>query len=170
MRILKISLFMLVVMLISTCTVAFASPKVTADKTTFDILTGTYKLDGNVRVETNRFTVTADHAQVNLSSFEVWAQNNINCVYNQDGTAPMNFSGDDLYGSWNDKTITVKGGTEFKTGSLVIKADKTSFNWDTKIADFTSNVVVTQDGKTKTYDQVKYNVAENKFLDNNAAN
>ncbi|MDQ0203530.1 LptA/OstA family protein [Pectinatus haikarae] len=169
MRILKISLVMIAVMFISTYT-AFASPKVTADKTTFDILSGTYKLDGNVHVETGKFTVTADHAQVNLTSFEVWAQSNINCLYgtNEEGTAPINFSGNDLYGSWAEKTITVKDGTQFKSGGLSIKADKTVFNWETKIADFSGNVEVVQDGKTKKYDQIKYNVAENKFL-NDAA-
>lgn len=164
MRIIKICLFTLMIMLISTYTAFAASPKVTADNTTFDILTGTYKLDGNVRVETDRFTVAADHAQVNLASFEVWAQNNITCVYNADESNPIHFTGNDLYGSWGNKTITVKGGTQFKSANIQITADQTSFNWDTKIADFSGNVTVVQNGAITKYDQVQYNVAENKLL------
>lgn len=168
MRTLKTILLVLAIMIVSTYTVS-ASPKVTADNTTFDILSGTYKLDGNVCVATNSFTVTADHAQVNLASFEVWAQDNITCVYSADDSSatPINFSGDDLYGSWGSKTITVKGDTQFKSGGLSVKADTTSFNWDTKIADFSGNVAVAKNGKTKIYSQIKYNVVDKKFLNDN---
>lgn len=170
MRTLKISLLLAVVMLLSTYT-AFASPKITADDTTFDILSGTYKLDGNVHVETSRFTVNADHAQVNLTSFEVWAQKNISCIYNSDasGSPAIKFTGDDLYGSWPNKTITVKGGTSFTCGDLSITADQTAFNWETKVADFSGNVTVQQDGKAKKYNEIKYNVIEKKFLDDSGA-
>ncbi|WP_196590880.1 LptA/OstA family protein [Pectinatus frisingensis] len=164
MRILKTSLFLLAIMLFSTYTV-FAAPKVTADNTTFDILSGTYKLNGNVRVETGRYNITADRAQVNLTSLEVWAQKNITCIYNGDDNAtPINFTGDDLYGSWSNKTITVKGGTHFTYGDLSIDSDQASFNWETKIVDFTGNVIVQQNGKTTKYSDVKYNVIDKKFI------
>lgn len=170
MRILKISFLLVVVMMLNTYTV-FAAPKITADNTTFDILSGTYKLDGNVSVETSRYTVKADHAQVSLASFEVWAQNNITCVYKSDdsGAPVINFTGDDLYGSWSSKTITVKGSTNFTCGDLLIRANQSSFNWDTKIADFSGDVTVQQNGTTKKYDEIKYNVVEKKFINDNGS-
>ncbi|MBB5335128.1 organic solvent tolerance protein OstA [Pectinatus brassicae] len=167
MRILKTSILLMFIMLITSYTAFAAAPKVTADKTTFDILSGTYKLDGNVNVDTSKFSVKADHAQVNLTSFEVWAQDNIKCVYgNKEDNSLINFAGDDLYGAWNDKTITVKGGTSFKYGDLSITANQTSFNWDTKIADFSGNVVVNENGKISSYNEIKYNVIDKKFLNN----
>ncbi|WP_196603951.1 LptA/OstA family protein [Pectinatus haikarae] len=166
MRIRKIFYTLVLIMLFYTCA-ASASPKITADNTNFDILSGTYKLTGNVRVETDKFLVTAGAAQVNLTSFEVWAQKNIKCVYggNDSGSSVINFSGSDLYGSWRTKTIIVKGGTDFSCENLFVKADQTSFNWETKIADFSGNVIVQQDGKTEKYDEIKYNLNEKKFLE-----
>ncbi|WP_196593900.1 LptA/OstA family protein [Pectinatus sottacetonis] len=165
MRVLKISFLLLVLLLVSSYSSVFASPKITADKTTFDILSGTYRLDGNVRVETSKFTVTADHAQVNLTSFEVWAQKNIKCTYGrkEDGTL-INFTGDDLYGAWPDKTITVKGGTTFEYENMTITADQTSFNWETKIADFSGSVIVKKDGQIEKYNEIKYNVIKKEFI------
>ncbi len=128
-------------------------------------MTGTYKLSGNVCVKTSRFTVNADKAQVSLASFEVWAQGNINCHYNAEGDLPaIDFSGQDLYGAWNSRTITVKGGTSFKCGNLTIKAAQTSFNWETKIADFSGGVTVEQAGVKKHYPEIKYNIVEKKFI------
>lgn len=169
MRITKIFFLCLCLLLLHTYT-ACAAPSVTANKTTFDILTGTYKLNGDVCVKTSRFTVNADKAQVSLASFEVWAQGNINCHYNAEDTLPaIDFTGQDLYGSWNSKTITVKGGTTFKCGDLTIKAAQTSFNWETKLADFSGGVTVEQNGKTSHYQEIKYNIVEKQFINDQTA-
>ncbi len=155
--------FLTIFLLLITAYPAMAAPSVTADNTTFDILSGVYKLTGHVQVKTDRFTVLADKAQVNLMSFEVWAQGNIRCHYTAHSPA-IDFSGEKLYGSWDKKTIDVKGATKFVSDGLTITANETSFNWDTKIVHFAGDVTLKEADKVEHYAELNYDVQNNKII------
>ena len=67
----KILLFVFLLCLLPlTC---LAKPTIKCDRQPFDPITTTYYLEGNVSVDTGSRLITADRAQVELYSLEVYA-------------------------------------------------------------------------------------------------
>ena len=60
-----------------------AKPIIKCDKQTFDPLTTTYYLEGNVSVDTGSRLITANRAQVELYSLEVYAEGNVNLTQDE---------------------------------------------------------------------------------------
>ncbi|MBM6691381.1 Organic solvent tolerance protein OstA, partial [Fusobacterium mortiferum] len=84
---------------------------------------------------------------------EVWADGNI---YLEEPGQQINFTGGNLYAADETKTVTIKGNVNFQRPDITIKAERCSFNWKTKIAEFDNLVEVTKDGKVDVYDVVHY--------------
>lgn len=140
--------------------VAFAErPEVSADRQSFDVATMRYLLDGHVTVRFSERTITADHAQVNLITMEVWAQDHIRLV---DGD--ILFIGKTLYVKGSERTAYLTGGADFTRSALAIRSDEATFNWDTKIADFTGNVRLTREDTEEKCAHVRYNVVTGEVL------
>ncbi|MBQ9377924.1 MAG: organic solvent tolerance protein OstA [Schwartzia sp.] len=155
-RILSLVLFLLA---LSSTTFA-ARPEISSDKQTFDFLSGRYLLDGNVCVKWPDRTITAEHAQVSLLTMEVWAQGNI--TLRQDD---IFFRGDDLHVTGNSHTADINGNTRFERGDLTIQSNVASFNWDTKLAEFSENVVRILAGEKKEFSRLVYNVITKEFAE-----
>lgn len=146
-------------LLLPTATAFAERPEITCDKQSFDIFTGRYLLDGNVRVSGKDRAVTADHAQVSLITQEVWAQGNVTLL--QEG---YTFRGEDLYVEGKGHIAHLKEKILFEHGDLTIKADDVVFNWDTKLAECTGNVTRTLAGKKKKLSRLVYNVATEEIV------
>lgn len=151
-----IAVFMLVNMQISNANVS-----VTSDSKYFDISSGCFVLEGNVLVKTDTRTIGADKARVSLVSKEVWANGN---VFVEEVNDNIYFSGGSVYASDDTKTAVIKGNAIFKRPDITIQAEKCSFNWKTKLAEFEGLVEVKQNGKNDLYDAITYNVIENKIV------
>lgn len=136
-----------------------AKPVITADKTYFDVNTGLYVLDGNVRVEVRDRLITAAHAKVSVSSMEVWGTGGI---YFKQGD--INFTGGSVYVYGTKKYAKIDGGVDYSTSGLSIIADRGEYNWGTKIANFEGNVKITQDGEIREADSAAFNVETNSFI------
>lgn len=143
--------FAVFMLLASTCLAA--KPIIESDSNYFDVNTGKYYLEGNVYVKTGRREITADKAQVSVTSLEVWAQGNIKLI--QDGIL---FTGQDLYVVGRRSTAYIKGGIDFERDGLSITADAGEFNWDTKVAVFNGNVKMTNGDETSTTDTLSYDM------------
>ena len=155
-----------------------AKPTIKCDRQTFDPITTTYYLEGNVSVDTGSRLITADRAQVELYSLEVYAEGNISLK--QDN---MLFTGDTVHVYGSRKTAVVEGDINFCDGSATITASRGSFNWATKDAVFEGNVFINADavsftGTTQNLltnnkndsgqiitDKITYNVRNKKFHD-----
>ena len=150
---------MLACLLVAFSAVASAAmPDISAEKTKFDPLTMTYELTGHVRVATSDRVITADHAKGTMTTMEVWADGNIKLM--QDDIV---FTGDKLYVDGNNHNANITGGTRYERSNLVIKSDNASFNWETRLADFTGNVKRTMDGETENFSHLTYNVMTGEF-------
>ena len=140
--------------------VAFAErPEVSADRQSFDVATMRYLLDGHVTVRFSERTITADHAQVNLITMEVWAQDHIRLV-----EGDILFIGKTLYVKGSERTAYLTDGADFTRSALAIRSDEATFNWDTKIADFTGNVRLTREDTEEKCAHVRYNVVTGEVL------
>ena len=140
--------------------VAFAErPEVSADRQSFDVATMRYLLDGHVTVRFPERTITADHAQVNLVTMEVWAQDHIRLV-----EGDILFTGKTLYVKGSERTAYLKDGADFTRSALAIRSDEATFNWDTKIADFSGHVRLTRENTTEKFTHVRYNVITGEVL------
>ena len=73
------------------------------------------------------------------------------------------FKGEKLYVNGNAHNADITGGTTYERSNLVIKSDNASFNWDTKLADFSGNVKRTMDGETEKFNHLTYNVMTGEF-------
>lgn len=153
------SLLFALLLLVPTATAFAGRPDISCDKQTFDIFTGRYLLDGNVRVSEKDRAVTADHAQVSLITQEVWAQGNVTLL--QEG---YTFRGEDLYVEGRTHVAHLKEKILFERGDLTINADDVVFNWDTKIAECTGNVTRILAGEKKTLSRLVYNVATEEIV------
>ena len=89
---------------------------------------------------------------------EVWADGRITLM--QDDIV---FKGEKLYVNGNAHNADITGGTTYERSNLVIKSDNASFNWDTKLADFSGNVKRTMDGETEKFNHLTYNVMTGEF-------
>ena len=116
-----------------------AKPVIKCDKQTFDPITTTYYLEGNVSVD------TGNRAQVELYSLEVYAEGNVNLT--QDN---MVFTGDTVHVYGSQKTAVVEGDITFSDGNTTITANRGSFNWGTKDAVFEGNVLINADESSFT--------------------
>lgn len=132
-----------------------ARPSISADNKTFDILTGSYVLTGNVRVEIGQRIITADKATVNLLSMEVVGEGHINLSSEEDD---ITFSGDRVTVIGPEKTAYVTGYASFKQGETSITADDASYNWQTKLAVFSRNICLTLNGNRTNHDSLTYHV------------
>lgn len=140
--------------------VAFAErPEISADRQSFDVATMRYLLDGHVTVRFSARTITADHAQVNLITMEVWAQDHIRLV-----EGDILFIGKTLYVKGSERTAYLTDGADFTRSALAIRSDEATFNWDTKIADFTGNVRLTREDTEEKCAHVRYNVVTGEVL------
>ena len=153
------SLLFALLLLVPTATAFAGQPDISCDQQTFDIFTGRYLLDGNVRVSEKDRAVTADHAQVSLITQEVWAQGNVTLL--QEG---YTFRGEDLYVEGRSHVAHLKEKILFERGDLTINADDVVFNWDTKIAECTGNVTRILAGEKKNLSRLVYNVATEEIV------
>ena len=170
-----LAIIFIILLFPATC---LAKPVIKCDKQTFDPITFTYYLEGNVSVETGSRLITANKAQVELYSLEVYAEGNIRLT--QDNIV---FTGDTVHVYGRDKTAVVEGNINFVDGSTTISANKAAFNWGTKDAVFEGNILIsadetafvgstqnilstakTESGKIAT-DKIIYNVRTKKFHD-----
>lgn len=151
------------VFMLSMISTSFAAmPEISSDSRYFDFSSGCFVLDGNVVVKTDDRVIEADKARVSLTTKEVWADGNI---YLEEPGQQIKFTGGNLYAADETKTVSIKGNVKFERPDITIKAERCSFNWKTKIAEFDNLVEVTKDGKVDVYDVVHYNVIEDKIID-----
>lgn len=162
LKLLMKSMFLVCVLMLSMVGVSSASVSVTSDSKYFDISSGCFVLEGNVLVKTDTRTIGADKARVNLVTKEVWANGN---VYVEEPQEEIKFKGGSVYASDELKTAIIKGDAILGRPDITIQAEKCSFNWRTKIAEFSGLVEVRQDGKTNVYDVIQYDVINNKIID-----
>lgn len=162
LKLLMKSMFLVCVLMLSMVGVSSASVSVTSDSKYFDISSGCFVLEGNVLVKTDTRTIGADKARVNLVTKEVWANGN---VYVEEPQEEIKFKGGSVYASDELKTAIIKGDAILERPDITIQAEKCSFNWRTKIAEFSELVEVHQDGKTNVYDVIQYDVINNKIID-----
>ncbi len=158
MKPIRIFLLLACMLFSLTAAASAAMPDISADKTKFDPLTMTYELTGNVRVATSDRVITADHAKGTMTTMEVWADGRITLM--QDDIV---FKGEKLYVNGNAHNADITGGTTYERSNLVIKSDNASFNWDTKLADFSGNVKRIMDGETEKFNHLTYNVMTGEF-------
>lgn len=162
LKLLMKSMFLVCVLMLSMVGVSSASVSVTSDSKYFDISSGCFVLEGNVLVKTDTRTIGADKARVNLVTKEVWANGN---VYVEEPQEEIKFKGGSVYASDELKTAIIKGDAILERPDITIQAEKCSFNWRTKIAEFSGLVEIRQDGKTNVYDVIQYDVINNKIID-----
>lgn len=155
------SIVLMLILMFSFMGVSSASVSVTSDSKYFDISSGCFVLEGNVVVKTDTRTIGADKARVNLMTKEVWADGNVYVNEMQDN---IKFTGGSVYASDETKTAVIKGNAVFDRPSINIQSEKCSFNWRTKIAEFSGLVEVRKDGKVEVYDNLLYNVVEDKII------
>jgi lipopolysaccharide export system protein LptA len=134
-------------------------PVVTSDKQRFDPSQGLYFLEGNVYVAIANRIITADKASVDIVGLKVWAEGNVTLKQGD-----ITFAGDSLYVDGGKSTAEIAGHLRFAREGLAIAAEYAEFNWKTKIAHLTGNVVVTQQGGDARYESVRYDVRGNRFL------
>lgn len=154
----KVLLLSALLLLLLTATVA-AKPVITADSTYFDINSGHYVLNGNVRVEVGSRIITAGNARVSLTSREVWGYDGITVTQDD-----IYFTGDSVYVEGGRRSAQIDGSVNFSRSDLQISANQATYNWKTKLATFNGNVRVTQNGSTWTADSVEYNINTNTIL------
>jgi len=153
-------LFLFMLALLCLSTIAFANkPSITSDNNYLDINTGRYILNGHVRIDTGSRVITADAAQVSITSLEVWGQGNITVT--QDDIV---FTGDKVYANGNNTEASIDGRVDLERKGLSITADSVKFNWDTKIAEFYDNVNANINGKHTSTNHLSYNITDNQVL------
>ena len=170
----KFFIALLMILVAAQGTTSAARPEVSADEMNFDLFKGGYVLKGNVRVAMDnhgfRAKVTADEAFVSLTQQRCWAEGRVKLE--QEG---VTLSCSRAYLEWSTQTARAKGSVKFtKKSSVAIGSDTAIFNWSNKIVDFYGAITfkaeknlrfatgVKVDGKT--YQHVRYSVAENKIL------
>jgi lipopolysaccharide export system protein LptA len=148
-------LFLCLALLIFISNISFADmPTIKADQQYFDISAGVQVLSGHVYIAHNNRIVTAGEAKTNM--VEVWASGGV--TFAQDD---INFSGESLYVYFPSSTAQISGNVKLSRPNLEISAGKAEFNWDSKIAVFSGNVNIVQNGNSRSADSVRYNVVEN---------
>ena len=160
MRVLRVMWLLLALCLLPTA--AFAEmPDISAGETYFEMGSGCYVLEGNVRVAARGRVMTANEARVQITSQKVWAKGDVTLL--QDG---IEFHCDSIFVQGKEKSVDILGSVSFaREGVITITSDIAHFQWDTKLADFYGNVRVTKEGQEEErYDHVQYHVRENQIL------
>lgn len=133
---------------------------VKSDSKSFNPLSGTYDLQGNIYVQipvqNTNITITGDRAQVRIYNMEVEAENNIALTYDD-----LTFNCDSVLVKVSDNTAYVNGNMKFIHGNTTILADSGSYCWKTRLAEFSGNVNV--NGK-KMKKNITYNVNTKKIV------
>jgi lipopolysaccharide export system protein LptA len=132
-----------------------AKPQVTADQTSFNPLNGVYTLDGNVTVRLPEQTITAEHATVNIYKLTCEANGNVHLTDTQ-----VSFTCDSVSVVGRDSIAYCSGNCTFQEGVTRITSNTGSFNWDSKLATFSGNVLVNGTAKA---DGTTYNVINQSF-------
>lgn len=133
---------------------------VASDSREFNIVTGEYNLAGHVIVEFpaqgSTMTITGDKAIVQMYQQELHGNGNITLTWDN-----LNFNCDivDVYHTQN--TAYLKGNLRFKANGNNITSNTGVYNWNTKVAKFSGNVIV--NGSRKSGD-VSYSFKTNTFL------
>lgn len=139
--------------------VCFADFTVNSDSKEFNIITGTYNLVGNVVVQFpaqgSTMTITGDRAIVQMYQQELHANNNITLAW--DG---LNFSCNAVDVYHTQRTAYLTGNLVFDANGHHITSNEGQYNWQTKIAVFSGNVVVDNTPKSGS---VSYNLKSNSF-------
>lgn len=152
---------MLVTLIPAMCFAAGAEPVIRSDSRTFNPLKGIYNLQGNVFVQfparDKTLTITGDATQVYLYAMEVHGQGNINLSYDD-----LNFKCDKVDVYHSDSTAYVTGNLVFTQAANRITADKGTFNWKTKLAEFDGNVTVNGQPHNGV---LSYDVIQQKIVD-----
>lgn len=170
----KFFIALLMIMIAAHGTTFAERPEVSADEMGFDLFKGGYVLKGNVRVAMDnhgfRARIAADEAFVSLTQQRCWADGNVKLE--QESIA---LSCNRAYIEWATQTAKAKGSVHFtKKSSVAISSDAAVFNWYNKIVDFYGAITLKAEKNLKfaagvklngkTYQHVRYSVAENKVL------
>ena len=160
MKALRMMLFLLLILVVPTGAFA-AMPDISAGNTYFELGSGCYVLEGNVRVAARGRVMTAKEARVQITSQKVWAKGDVTLV--QDG---ITFHCDSIFVQGKEKSVDILGNVNFVQEDVItITSDIAHFSWDTKLADFYGNVRVQENGKEEqVYDHIQYHVREQKLL------
>ena len=151
---------LLLLVLLPTASALAAKPVVRADQQYLDPTTGLYVLKGNVYIETGNRVITAGEAEVDMAGMEVHGTGGI--TLKQDG---INFSGNSVYVYGTKNQADISGKVHFERSGLSIDADQVTFNWKTKQAVFSGNVVIHQGNTVTKVDRTVYHVIDNIFLE-----
>lgn len=139
--------------------VCFADFTVKSDTREFNIITGVYNLAGNVVVQFpaqgSTMTITGDKAIVQMYQQELHANNNITLVW--DG---LKFSCDNVDVYHNQRTAYLTGNLVFDANGHHITSNEGQYNWQTKIAVFSGNVII---DNIPRKDPVQYSFKDNAF-------
>ena len=137
-----------------------AKPIIRSDQQYLDPTTGLYVLKGNVYIETSNRIITAGEARVDMVGMEVWGNGGI--TLKQDD---ISFSGDSVYVYGTKKQADITGKVRFARNGLSIESDQVVYNWQTKRAVFSGNVLIRQNSTETSVARAVYHVIDNVFLE-----
>ena len=165
-----------VLTLLVTALPASAAFKFHADRT--DIMGDPVVFEGNVRIEQDNRTLTADHAEVDRSTamqfllkgilpstndevadLEVRLSGNIAVI--ADG---VTIQGDTAHVVAKVHTAVVEGNMSFSREGITVTADHATYNWDSGLAEFEGNVRLQQGDKSVQADRLFYDAKKNEIL------
>ncbi|MBQ8682819.1 MAG: organic solvent tolerance protein OstA [Selenomonadales bacterium] len=154
------SILILVLLFTLLCSIASAArPSVTADDSYFDPNRGQYILTGNVVITIGDRTITANSARFSPITMEVWGDDGVSL-----SQGDIHFSGGTVYVNGPERTAYIEGGSSFSRDGLAISSDSAAFCWKSKLATFSGNVTINQNGSTWTSDYQEYDVETNTLL------
>jgi lipopolysaccharide export system protein LptA len=138
---------------------ALAMPEIRYDHQTFHPDTLSYDLKGNVSVKVGSRVITADEAVVSLLTNEVRAKGNIRLVQDD-----LTFTGSAAVVRQSTHSADVDGPLTFVREGLEIRADRGSFDWESKLARFEGHVRCKRAGQAEIKkDVLIYNVEKDTF-------
>ena len=157
-----LAMLLLLTMIPSMCSAV--EPVITSDSKTFNVMKGIYDLRGHVFVQfpahDPTLTITGDATQVYMYAMEVHGQGNITLSFGD-----MHFKCDKVDVYHSDRTAYVTGNLNFQDGNTKITADKGSYCWKTKLAEFSGNVTVNGSPHAGA---VAYNVMTKEIIESTA--
>ena len=161
MKLIKILPMFLILFLIPMKTFADA-PEISYGRSTFNFAKLYYVLEDNVTVSFNsrsfKGSIRADKAKVSLIKQKCLATGKVTLTHEN-----ITLTCDEAFATFDDKNVIVVGGVNFDNkDTLKITADKATYNWDERIADFYGKVKVS--GEKNSYEHVRYNVETNEIL------
>jgi len=135
-------------------------PVVRADHSEYNEENGLYTLTGNIAIQCQGLTITADTAKVNASTLQVWADGHAAITEGE-----LHFTGDALYAEITESTAWFFGtrcGVE--RPGLAIHADNMRYNWQSHIVIFDGHVLWMQKGKNHTSSHLEYDLNKNDIV------